>query len=106
MEYISVLSKLDRTIRTSKTYWEKIVTFKHPVMDGRLRDVRLTLKEPDVIKQSERDSDVCLYYRLIGKRYTCVVVRHENGTGFIISAFPVDTIKKGIVLYEKDKSIS
>lgn len=105
-EYFSVLSKSGRTIRTTKTYWDVIVTIKHPVMEGKEKAVQDTVRDPVVIKQSEKDSHVCLYYRLFGKRYICVVVRHEDGTGYIISAFPVDTIKKGKILYEKTKSIS
>jgi|SRR3989338_2654688 len=104
--YISVHSKLGRTIRTSPNYWDRIVKLKHPVMEGREKEVRAILKDPILIKESARDPDVCLYYRTFAKRYICVVVRHENGTGFIISCYPVDKIKEGKTIYEKDKSLS
>lgn len=102
--YFEVHAYSERIIRTTKTYWKKIVTLKHPVMQDCEKEVQVTLKDPEVIKESERDSKVCLYYRKFGKRYICVVVRHENGTGFIISTFPVDEIKKGTVIYEKKQT--
>lgn len=105
-DYLSIVSKLGRTIHTTKTYWDKIVNLKHPVMFGKEKEVLAVLKDPVLVKQSERDENVCLYYRVYGKRYLCVVVRHENGTGYIISCYPVDKIKKGKMLYEKAKSIS
>lgn len=95
-EYISVLSKLGRTIRTSKTYWQKIVRLKHPVMEGKEKEVKETLENPWIVKQSDKDENVCLYYRPYNKRYICVVVRHENGKGFIISTYPVDTVSSPI----------
>lgn len=105
-DYIIVLSKLSRTIRTSKKYWQKIVTIKHPVMFGKERHVIKSLEDPVLVRQSDKDQDVCLYYGSYGKRYICVVVRHEDGTGFVISCYPVDKIKKGKILYEKTKSLS
>lgn len=105
-DYISVLSKLSRNIRVSKSYWVKIVKLKHPVMGDKEKEVKATLKDPILVKESAKDPDVCLYYRTFAKRYICVVVRHENGTGFIISCYPVDKIKEGKTIYEKDKSLS
>jgi len=106
MDFLSVVSKLDRRIRISKTYWEKIVTIKHPVMAGKEIQVIKTLQDPFIIRQSKKDANVCLYYREFGVRYICVVVKHENGTGYIISFYPVDNIKKGITIYEKNKIVS
>lgn len=105
-DYLLVLSKLGRKIRTSRAYWDKIVTLKHPVMAGKEKEVAKTIEDPYAVRESERDVNVCLYYRPFGKRYICAVVRHENGTGYIISCYPVDKIKKGKILYEKTKSIS
>ncbi len=105
-EYLSIPSKLGRTIRTSKEYWEKIVTLKHPVMKGKEDLVVKTVEDPLLVKRSERDSSVYLYYRFDKNRYICVVVRHENGSGYIISTFPVDTVKRGEIIYEKNTPVS
>ena len=105
-EYFLVLSKLGLRIRTNETYWRKIVTLKHPVMSGKKGLVVKTITNPDIVSRSERDSDVYLYYRKYKKYYICVVVRHENGGGFIISTYPVDKVKKGEIVYEKNKNIS
>ena len=105
-KYFEVLSKTGKIIRTSESYWKKIVAFKHPVMKGKKRFVKKAIEEPDAIKQSEKDENVFLYYRKFIRRYVCVVVRHENGGGFIISIFPVDVVKKGKIVYEKSKNIS
>lgn len=105
-EYFKVTSKLGKTIRTSLTYWQKIVTIKHPVMSGREREVKRTLVDPEIVKESQRDRSVCLYYRRFRKLYVCVVVRHENHRGFIISTYPVDKVKYGKTLYEKAQTVS
>lgn len=75
-------------------------------MKGREKEVKTILKDPDVIEESEKDHTVCIYYKYINTRYYCVVVKHENGDGFIITAFPVDKIKKGKKIYEKTKIVS
>lgn len=105
-EYFTVKSKLGKTIRTSLSYWHKIVTFKHPVMRGKQTVVKQTLADPDIVKESQRDESVCLYYRKFRNRYVCVVIRHENGTGFIISTYPVDKVKYGKTIYEKTQTVS
>lgn len=101
--YFSVRSKFGKEIRTTKTYWTKIVTLKHPVMIGKEDIVKNTLIDPDYIVETEHDTFVCTYYKLYSKRYICVVVRHENGTGFIITTYPADVVKKGKRVYEKTK---
>ena len=100
-EYFEVLSKLKRRIRTTKSYWIKIITLKHPVMAGKESQVKKTLADPDIVKESEKDKSVLLYYKKFAKRFVCAVVRHENGSGFIISCYPVDKIKKGKVIYKR-----
>lgn len=105
-DYLLVLCKLGRKIRTSKTYWDKIVSLKHPSMLGKVKQVTETLENPEIVKKSKKDAYVCLYYRKMEGRYICVVVKHENGTGYIVSFYPVDKIKKGETVYEKNKIVS
>ena len=75
-------------------------------MAGQEQAVKDTLVKPDIVRQSDKDNKVLLYYRKSGKRDICVVTRHENGTGYIISVYPVDKIKKGLTVYEKNQSVS
>ena len=50
--YFEVETPLKRRIRTTKEYWEFIITFKHPNMRGREKEVIETLKGPDFIRIS------------------------------------------------------
>ena len=97
---------MGRKVRTTLVYWQKITTIKHPVMSGQESEVIKTLENPQIIKRSEKDENVYLYYKKFAKRFICVVVRHEDGSGFIISCYPVNKIKKGEIVYEKGKSLS
>lgn len=90
-----VESTLGVRIRTTESYWEKITKQKHPRMRGMEEEVRGTLKSPEQIRRSQSDSDVLLYYKPHGDYHVCVVVRHENGSGFVITAYMTDTIKEG-----------
>ena len=42
-----VLTPLGFRVRVTRTYWELIITVKHPVMAGREDDVQETLKNPN-----------------------------------------------------------
>ena len=79
----------------TRRYWEYIVTIKHPVMQGKEQEVQRTLHEPEVVRRSISDPKVFLYYLGSGKYYVCVVVRHDNGTGFLITAYRTDKVKEG-----------
>jgi hypothetical protein len=48
------------SVRSTVRYWNLIVTVKHPVMRDRLDDVKMTLSDPDEIRQSRSDPAVCL----------------------------------------------
>jgi hypothetical protein len=53
------------------------------------------LIDPDVIRKSQSDKDVYLYYKTISDRILCVVVKHLNGDGFLITTYFTDKVKKG-----------
>lgn len=90
-----VICRLGKRVRTTKRYWERIVTVKHPSMQNRQEDVKAALEEPDEIRVSLRDDMVHLYYKRFGPAYICVVARHEDGTGFIITTYPTENVKLG-----------
>ena len=65
-----------------------------------------TLASPDTIKRSGRNANVLLYYKLyektpVTRKYLLVGVKADNGSGFVITAFFTDRIKKGESLWEK-----
>lgn len=83
-----VVSKLDRRIRVSKSYWDYIVNVKHPSMRGLDEFVRSSLTEPVEIRRSKRDRSVHLYYgRFEAKLLVCTLVKFLNGDGFVITAY-------------------
>ncbi len=100
--YIEVNTKLGRNIRTSKRHWEHIIG-KHESIIGLEEPVKKVLIDPTYIKLSKEDNSVYLYYGRYGKYYLCVVCRHLNGEGFIITAYQTEIIKKGVTIFEAYK---
>ena len=83
-----VTSKLDKRIRVSRSYWEYIVSVKHPPMRGLEESVKRSLTEPTEVRRSKRDPSVHLFYgNLDGTLLVCTVVKFLNGEGFIITAY-------------------
>lgn len=93
--YFEAETPLKKKIRTTGGYWEFIVKVKHPIMRDKEEEVIQTLKEPDFIRQSRKDPNVYLYYREVGDKFICVVCRHLNGDGFIITTYITDRVKEG-----------
>lgn len=100
--YIDVISKLGRRIRTTRRHWEHIVN-KHESIIGLEKEVKATLVNPIYVRLSKEDEMVYLYYAHYGKYLMCVVCRHLNSDGFIITAYLTDSIKKGVAIYEAHK---
>lgn len=97
-----VLTPLNFTVRITEDYWNTIVSIKHPVMKGKEEEVRLTLNGPDEIRQSLKDKDVYLFYKMqIVKRWICAVMKDNNGYGFLITTYPTDNIKEGKLIWKK-----
>jgi hypothetical protein len=94
-----VLTPLEKRIRLTKERWHLIVTEKHPSVRGREREVELALVDPFQVRRSKSDPQVHLYYRKIAALWLCVVVKCENGAGFIITAYFTEKIKEGEWLY-------
>ena len=100
MTLFEVVSKMGKKISTTKEYWDFIVTIKHPIMEGKEKEVQEALKEPDEVRKSKKDKSVYLYYKG-GKIITCVVCKHLNGAGFIITAYQTEKIKEGKLVWKK-----
>ncbi len=90
-------------VRCTRRYWQFIVTEKHPVLEGQQEEVVNAVRAPGEIRQSRKDPDVLLFYRGGPARWTCAVVKRENGTGFLITAYPTDAIKAGDVLWTRSR---
>jgi hypothetical protein len=99
--YIKVTSKLGKHIRTTKRHWDYIVG-KHDSVAGLEEQVKETLRNPLYVRLSKEDERIHLYYASYNRYFLCVVCRHLNGEGFIITAYLTDKIKKGETLYEAD----
>lgn len=97
-----VFTPLGFRVRVTRSYWELIITVKHPVMAGRENDVKGTLENPSEIRQSRSDLAVYLFYKpeRIG-RWVCAVAKRLDGEGFLITAYPTDAIKEGEQVWPK-----
>ncbi|MBC8522034.1 MAG: DUF4258 domain-containing protein [Methanomicrobia archaeon] len=96
-----VTTPLDKEIRVTKRYWEFIATVKHPVMRGKEKAVALTLKDPDFIRRSRKDQSVYFYYGWAKGKYICVVCKHLNAEGFIITTYITSRVKEGEEIWRK-----
>jgi hypothetical protein len=89
-------------VHVTSDRWELIVTVKHPVMGGREKSVQAALEHPDEIRKSRSDPKVFLFYKLNRQnRWVCAVVKQVNGEGFLITAYPTDTMKIGETIWKK-----
>ena len=97
-----VLTPLGFRVRVTRAYWELITTVKHPVMAGREADIHEALRNPDEIRLSRSDPKVYLFYGpKRGGRWACAVAKRLDGDGFLITAYPTDTIKEGERIWPK-----
>lgn len=90
-----VTSSLGKRISIASEYWQKIIETKHPIMSGREELVKLTLTSPEQVRRSRKDATVHLHYRKIDGHHCCVVVKHLNGDGFVVTTYLTDKIKTG-----------
>ena len=99
-----VTSKLGKTISTTKEYWKIITEIKHTNVKDKQKSVMKTLVNPVIIKRSVKDKNVCLYYGEISGKLLCAVTKHENGTGFLVTAYFTDRVKKGEIIWQKQQN--
>jgi hypothetical protein len=93
-----VTSSLGKRITISVEYWQKIVETKHPIMRDREEPVKQTLTSPESVRRSKKDQAIYLYYRGTEGRFCCVVAKHLNGEGFVVTTYLTDKIKAGEVV--------
>ena len=93
-----VTSILGKRITVSVQYWQKIVETKHPIMRDWEELVKQTLTSPEQVRRSRKDPTVYLHYRRNDGRFCCVVAKHLNGDGFVVTTYLTDKIKAGEVV--------
>ena len=98
--YFEVTSKLDKRVYVTKSRWNLIIKTKHLEIEGKEKEVKETLTNPDEIRQSINDESVYLYYKNYGKLSLSVAAKHKNGEGFIITIYYTDRIKEGKQIYK------
>lgn len=102
-EYFKVKTPLGVTIRTTKDYWQQIITTKHPGIAKYEEKIKEALRDPDEIRLSTQDTKVHLYYKSMGKISVCVVTDHlDKSNGYVITTYLTDRIKEGEQIYVKD----
>lgn len=85
--FFEVLGCLGVKIRTTRQHWLFIIRRKHPEVKGLEREVQLALLNPDCIRVSREDKDVFLCYAKLRNYFLCVVCKHLNGEGFLITSY-------------------
>lgn len=97
-----VLTPLGFRVRVSRSYWNIIISVKHPVMKGHEKEVKNTLQDPEEIRRSKTDASVYLFYKTQRKgRWVCAVSKLRNREGFLVTAYPTDSIKVGEKVWPK-----
>ena len=96
------MTPLDFTVRVTETYWDLIVTIKHPIMAGFESNVKETLENPEQIRVSRNDPKILLFYKIQRPgRWICAIAKRLNGEGFLVTAYPTDAIKEGEHIWPK-----
>ena len=88
-------------VRTTCAYWEFLVRAKHPALRGRHTGIIQVLADPEQVRRSRRDPSVYLFYRTEGARWLCAVTRRMGASGFLVTAYPTDSIKAGTTVWTR-----
>lgn len=101
--YLQTTTPLDKKIHTTKSYWDYIAKRKHPEIKGKKQLAIETLKNPGTIKHSTVDERVFLYYQKIKDKYFCVVTKHLNSEGFIITVYITKKLARGETIWQSPR---
>lgn len=96
-----VTTPLGFRVHCYQAYWQDKILPSHPVMEGRIEDVKRALTSPDEVRLSKTDEGVYLFYTADEKRLVCAVARSTDGDGFLITAYPADRMKAGKTVWKK-----
>lgn len=97
-----------KDIRLTEERLDHIYT--HPEMENQLSKIEDTLKDPDEVRKSDKDTSVHLYFKKfentpVTEKYLTAVVKVETKTPFLITSFFTNEIKSGKTppLYSKSE---
>jgi len=88
-------------VRTTQGYWDFLVRVKHPALLGREADIIRVLADPEQVRRSRMDPEVHLFYRSEGARWLRAVTRRLGDHGYLVTAYPTDTIKAGTTVWTR-----
>ncbi len=77
-------------------------SFKNLDVQDTIDMVKNALIEPDVVVEEKLDPSVHLYYKKLDGYSICVVAKHLNGDGCIITSYRTDRIKKGETIWKRE----
>ena len=98
----SEVTPLGYRVILTRARWREIVRFKHPALSGHEDDVRQCVADPDVIRESAKDPNVHVYYRIFAFGFVCVVVAGDvSKARFVVTAYFTRSLKKGTDLWKK-----
>jgi hypothetical protein len=93
----------DRSIRLSEERERHIL--EHPEMAGQIEKIEVTLRDPDIIRESESDPSVHLYFHKFEKtpvtRKSLLVAVKASTHPFIITAFFTNEQEGGRIVFER-----
>ena len=106
MVVFEVQSKLGKTVRLDEARWKHIL--EHQEMENQNSKIEETLLDPDEVWESAHSASMWLFYKLYAKspvsqKYMLVVVQVLDGEGFIVTAFFTDKVKKGGLIWKKNR---
>ena len=93
---------MDNT-RTTKFFWKNVIIIKHKELEKLESEIKLCLAYSDVVELSKEDQNVYIYYKKTKNKYICVVTKHLNEHGFIITAHIASKLRKGKIVWQKNR---
>ena len=76
-------------VRTTERYWRYVVEIKHPESFSDVEEAeekaKNTLQNPEIVVKERIEPSVHLYYKRFARYFICVVAKHLNGKGYIIT---------------------
>ena len=91
-----------RKVRTSPDYWRKIKEEKHKELKFGIKETLATLKKPDEVYRSVRDSYIYLYFKKFAEKFLVAAVKWLGKEGFVVTVYQTTKHKrKGEKLWPK-----
>ena len=99
----NVTTPLGFDVHCTTEYWRFISEVKHPALAGHMDRIVSALEKPDEVRRSTKDPDVYLFYSGKTPRWMCAVTKREGESGFLVTAYPTDSMKIGESIWRKSE---